>query len=159
VTFAGRLVHFGRYGAGSEDSRLQPLYLGYSTLVRGYDINSFTADECHPNATSSCPEFDRLLGSRMMIFNGEVRAPLVGLFRHRLDYGALPVEVFGFFDSGATWTKDISLGSGGHNFVSSVGAGTRVNVLGFLIAEFNLVKALDRPQRGLQFVFNLRPGF
>src|SRR4029079_18387832 len=130
-------VHLGRYGAGSEDPRMQPLFLGYSTLVRGYDINSFTADECHATATSSCPEFDRLVGSRMLIFNGEVRAPLLGLFRRRLDYGALPVEVLGFFDSGATWTKDISLGSGGHNFVSSAGAGARVNVLGFLIAEFN----------------------
>jgi hypothetical protein len=159
ITFAGRVVHLGRYGSDSEDTRLQPLFLGYSTLVRGYDINSFTAAECHANATSSCPEFDRLVGSRMVIFNGEVRAPLVGLFRHRLDYGALPIEVFGFVDSGATWTKDISLGSNGHNFVTSVGAGTRVNVLGFLIAEFNLVKALDRPQKGLQFVFNLRPGF
>jgi hypothetical protein len=34
-----------------------------------------------------------------------------------------------------------------------------VNVFGFLIAEFNMVKAIDRPQKGWQYVFNFRPSF
>ena len=35
----------------------------------------------------------------------------------------------------------------------------RVNVFGYVIAEFNLARPLVRPVTGWQFVFNLRPGF
>jgi hypothetical protein len=161
VTFAGRLFHFGRYGSDSEDERLQPMYLGYPTLVRGYDINSFNQDDCTPNATSSCPQFDRLVGSRVLVANAEVRAPLASLWTGRLDYGPVPAELFGFFDSGVAWGRGdqfpISRGVG--EWVSSAGIGTRVNVFGYLIAEFNVVKPLNRPQRGWMFVFNMLPGF
>ena len=161
VTFAGRLLHMGRYGGSAEDQRLVPLYLGYPTLVRGYDVNSFTPNDCTPNALSTCPQFDRLVGSRLLVLNGEVRAPLAGLFTGRLDYGPLPVEVFGFVDSGVAWTateKPVFTG-GGRPWLTSVGAGARVNAFGFLVAEFNLVRPLDRLQQGWTFVFNLQPGF
>ena len=36
-TIAARALHYGRYGAGGEDRRLFPLFIGYPTLVRGYD--------------------------------------------------------------------------------------------------------------------------
>ena len=161
VTFAGRLLHFGRYGGSAEDNRLVPLYLGYPTLVRGYDVNSFTPSDCTPNALSTCPEFDRLIGSRVLVLNGEVRAPLMGLFTGRLDYGPLPVEVFGFADSGVAWTAvdKPKFAGGSRPWVTSVGAGARVNVFGYLVAEFNLARPLDRLQQGWTFVFNLQPGF
>src|SRR5262249_24382626 len=66
-TFAGRIMHYGRYGSGGEDQRFFPLYIGYPTLVRGYDINSFDPSECVATASSSCPAFDRLLGSRLLV--------------------------------------------------------------------------------------------
>jgi hypothetical protein len=78
ITLAGRALHIGRYGGDSEDPRLPLMYLGYPSLVRGYDITNFTALDCTITATSSCPEFDHLVGSRMLVFNGEVRAPLMG---------------------------------------------------------------------------------
>ena len=161
VTLAGRVLHFGRYGGSAEDQRLLPLFLGYSTLVRGYDVNSFTPSDCTPNATSSCPEFDQLVGSRILVLNGEVRAPLAGLFTGKLDYGPLPVEVFGFADSGVAWTADDkpAFAGGSRHWVTSVGAGARVNVFGYLVAEFNLARPLDRTQHGWTFVFNLQPGF
>jgi outer membrane protein assembly factor BamA len=161
LTLAGRALHVGRYGGSSEDERLTPLFLGYSTLVRGYNVGSFDASECVPTATSSCPAFDRLVGSRIAVFNGEARVPLVGLFTGKLDYGPVPVELFGFFDTGVAWTRSEgpSFSSGVRSFVSSAGAGARVNVFGFLITELNMVKPLDRPGRGWQFVFNLRPSF
>ena len=49
-TLAARLLHYGRYGSDAEDSRLQPLYLGWPGLVRGYTVGSFDASECHPTA-------------------------------------------------------------------------------------------------------------
>src|SRR5262249_46603931 len=80
VTVAGRLMHSGRYGSGGEDTRLFPLFVGYPNLVRGYDINSFDAAECGTQTDGSCPVFDRLLGSRLLVGNLEVRAPLAALF-------------------------------------------------------------------------------
>ncbi|HWB29277.1 MAG TPA: BamA/TamA family outer membrane protein [Vicinamibacterales bacterium] len=160
VTFAARLLHVGRYGGSSEDERLWPLFVGYSTLVRGYDPNSFDARDCTPTPDGSCPELIRLTGSRMVVFNGEARVPVGGLFTGGLDYGPVPVELFGFFDAGAAWTRDqqLSLGDVGR-WVRSVGAGARVNVFGYLIAEFNAARPLDRKGRGWMYVFNLRPSF
>ena len=161
ITLAGRILHVGRYGGRAEDDRLIPLFLGYSTLVRGYDVNSFDATDCTPNATSTCPEFDRLIGSRILVLNGELRAPLAGLFTGNLDYGPVPVELLLFADSGVAWTRAErpSFAGGTRDWVTSVGAGARVNVFGFAIAEFNLARPLNRGQRGWRFVFNLRPGF
>jgi hypothetical protein len=160
ITLAGRLLHVGRYGAGGEDPRLVPMFLGYATLVRGYDPNSFQASECTPQPDGSCPEFDRLFGSRLLVFNGEVRAPLVGLFTGKLDYGPVPVELIGFYDAGVAWSRsEQPFASGGREWVASVGAGARVNLFGFAIGEFNLARPLNRAGRGWFFVFNLRPGF
>ena len=161
ITFAVRALHIGRYGASGEDERLSPLFLGYSTLIRGYDPNSFEVSECTPQLDGSCPEFDRLFGSRLFVVNAEFRAPLKGLFNGRLDYGPVPVELIGFYDGGVAWTKDIrpSFREGPRSWVGSVGVGARVNLFGYAIGEFNLARPLTRSGRGWFFVFNLRPGF
>jgi hypothetical protein len=160
ITFAGRLLHVGRYGGSGEDQRLLPLFLGYPELVRGYGIGSFDASECPPAATG-CPIFDSLVGSRMVVVNAEIRAPLVGLFRGRLDYGQVPVDVFAFADAGVAWMQSESpaFAGGTRQWVKSVGGGARVNLLGFAVAELNMVRPIDRPGRGWIFVFNLRPGW
>jgi hypothetical protein len=161
VTLAARVLHLGRYGSGGEDGRLTPMFLGNPEFVRGYDINSFTAGDCTPNAASGCPEFDRLIGSRLLVFNGEVRAPLVGLFTGKLSYGYLPIDIFGFVDSGVAWTsaEGPSFSGGRREFVTSAGAGLRANIFGYAVVELNLARPLNRPGRGWMFVFNLRPGF
>ena len=41
----------------------------------------------------------------------------------------------------------------------SFGAAMRVNVLGFMVAEIDYVRPLDRPGRGWLWQFSLRPGF
>jgi len=158
VTLAGRAMHVGRYGRSSENSLLVPLFLGYPTLIRGYDANSFEARECTPTLNGSCPEFDRLFGSRIMVFNGEVRAPLVGLFTGKINYGAVPAEIFGFAETGFAWTAGV-MPSSASNWITSAGVGIRVNMFGFAIAEFNAVRPFDRPLKRWTFVFNLRPGF
>jgi outer membrane protein assembly factor BamA len=161
ITFAGRFIHDGRYGRSAEDERLSPLFLGYPSLVRGYDVNTFDSSDCTFTPTGGCPEYDRLLGTRIMVMNAEVRAPIAGLFNRSLDYGPIPVEVFGFFDTGVAWTRNITpdFAGGTRPFVSSAGFGARVNLFGFAIGEFNMARPLDRHGRGWMFVFNLRPGF
>ena len=67
MTLAFRALHYGRYGSGSDDTRLYPLFIGYPNLVRGYDVGTFNTQDCTANAVSSCPEFDRLQGSRLLV--------------------------------------------------------------------------------------------
>ena len=153
VTVAARVMHYGRYGAGGEDSRLGSLFLGYPSLVRGYDSGSFTTAEC----SSSCPVFDQLLGSRLLVANVEVRAPLLGLFGAKRLYGPLPIDVGGFFDSGVAW--DSASSPGARSIVKSVGATARVNLFGAAVLQLDYVKALDRPGRSPYFTFNLLSGF
>ena len=161
ITFAARGIHVGRYGGDAEDTRLAPMTIGYSTLVRGYDIYSFEAKDCSITLTGACPEYDRLFGSRVAVINAEVRSPLAGLFNRQLDYGPVPVEVFAFFDAGVAWTQadGPDFANGTRPWVKSAGFGARVNLFGFAVGEFNMARPLDRAARGWMFVFNLRPGF
>jgi Tol biopolymer transport system component len=165
-TFATRLLHYGRYGSGGEDQRLQPLFLGFPGLVRGYDFNSFDATECKPGPgddPNSCPVFDQLLGSRIVVANAELRFPLLGLLGIGSGYyGAFPLEFAVFGDGGLAWDtqhQSSVLGSGTRDPVFSAGAGLRINLLGFAVAEVDLVRPFERPDKGWVWEFQLQPGF
>jgi Tol biopolymer transport system component len=164
-TFATRVLHYGRYGKDGEDPRLQPLFLGYPGLVRGYTYGSFDASECDPTPDDpdSCPVFDQLLGSRMIVGNAELRFPLFGALGIGSGYyGVFPIEFALFGDAGLAWDTDHDpsvFGSGSREPVFSAGAGLRINLLGFAIAELDLVRPFDRPGRGWIWQFELQPGF
>jgi Tol biopolymer transport system component len=163
ITLAGRLVHYGRYGSGSEDNRLYPLFLGYPSLVRGYDFNSFEASECVPSTplSTNCPAFDKLIGTRLLVANAEVRFPLLGLVRREFVYGPVPLEGVLFGDAGVAWTrgeKPRFVSGGTRDWARSVGAGVRVNALGFAVLEFDAVRPIDRTG-GWRFQFAFQPGF
>jgi outer membrane protein assembly factor BamA len=163
-TLAGRLLQYGRYGSGGEDPRLQPLFLGFNGLVRGYEYGSFSSSECHPppDAPDSCPVFDQLLGSRMAVANLELRFPLLGVLGLGSGYyGALPIDFMLFGDGGLAWDSEHqpSLSGGDRKPVFSAGAGLRFNLFGFAVLEADLVRPFDRPDKGLVWEFNLQPGF
>jgi outer membrane protein assembly factor BamA len=160
VTVAVRGLHFGRYGGGGEDPRLSALFLGYPSLVRGYDSGSFDARDCGGLA-NTCPAFDSLLGSRLLVGNAELRFPLVGVFRGAYDYGPIPVEAFVFGDAGVAWTGGTkpAFAGGDRQAVRSAGVGARVNAFGYAILEFALARPFDRTGRGWVFSFNLLPGW
>jgi outer membrane protein assembly factor BamA len=160
-TVAGRVMHYGRYGSGSADERLFPLYLGYPSLVRGYDQYSFSAAECVADATSTCPVYDRLLGTRLLLGNLEFRFPLLRPFGVSQNmYGPLPVEVALFADGGVAWDQGEKpeIFGGTRQAVSSAGVAFRVNVLGFMIAEFDIVRPFNRPGKGTMFTFQITAG-
>ena len=160
-TLAARVLHFGRYGSGAEDSRLAPLFLGYPSLVRGYDIGSFSANEC-PTDSNTCPAFYRLLGSRLLVGNFELRFPLLGVLGVGSGYyGALPIEAALFADGGVAWTdaEKASFFGGNRKPVSSAGFALRMNLLGYAIGEVDLVKPFQRPDKGWYLQFSLTPGF
>lgn len=155
-TIAARMEHVGRYGPDAADARLTPLVSGLQTLVRGYDLRSFAADECGARATT-CSMMDELTGSRFALLNLELRAPLAGLLSRSLDYGRLPVEALIFLDAGFLWTGRRGSALEFDRF-RSVGAGARVN-LGGIVMEMTAARPFDRQGSGWRASVLLRPGF
>jgi outer membrane protein assembly factor BamA len=168
LTFAVRGMHVGRYGTDAENDRLVPLYLGYPTLVRGYEIGSIDLSECtpDPNDPGACPEFDRLVGSRLGVLNLELRLPLFGtegfgLFRTRF----LPVELAAFVDAGTAWTEHttpkIRFDEDTFERVPVVSAGVSARLLlgGFAVLHFYAAKPFQRPQEDWVMGFFIAPGW
>ena len=107
ATFAVRGLSYGRYGKDAESGRISPLYLGEETLIRGYGFGSITQDECLTGQSqqSTCPVFDRMLGSRLAVFNAELRIPLFGGSEFGLlNFPFLPTEIAPFLDGGVAYT-------------------------------------------------------
>jgi outer membrane protein assembly factor BamA len=167
-TLAGRVLHYGRYLGGADDDRLQPLFLGYPGLVRGYDDGSFEQRDCQPSADESCPLFNRLLGTRVLIGNLELRFPLLGALGVGSGYyGFLPIELAFFADAGLAWSSDLTetsvtderpwFAGGDRKPVTSAGVGLRMNLFGFAIIEVDYAHAFQRDRWIWQFGFV--PGF
>ena len=160
LTLAARIMHFGRYGADAENSRLFPLYIGYAQLVRGHDVNSFANGECGNTGDTTCPVFDKLVGSKMLVGNLEARLPVLGPLGLLARSVPLPTDLFVFADAGVAWTnaEKPTIFGGTRSLATAVGSGLRINVFGALIAELALVRPLDRPQKGWYFQFSLTQG-
>jgi hypothetical protein len=180
VTIAVRGLHFGRYGPNAERpadclrfdieierppaciNGLADLYLGYADLVHGYGFETFSPADCLRSGTGAdCESFNQLVGSRILVANIEVRAPLLGLFTGELEYGRVPIEVAAFVDAGVAWTsRDAPAFAGGsRRVVRSVGGAARVNVFGLLTLEVAASRPLDRLVRDLRWQIGIRQGF
>jgi Tol biopolymer transport system component len=167
-TLAFRGLHYGRYGRDSESNQLTPLFIGYETLVRGYSINSFDPAECTsvPGDVNACPEFDRLIGSRIAVTNLELRIPLFGNEQFGLiNFPFLPLELVGFLDGGLAWNStdrvrpDFTEQSLERIPVFSAGGSVRVNLFGYLVAELYYAKPFQRPMKGAHWGFSIAPGW
>jgi Tol biopolymer transport system component len=163
LTLAGRVLHFGRYGGGAEDSRLQDLSLGYAALVRGYSIDSFRASECGNRLQTygDCPALDQLFGSRIAVANSELRLPLLGSYAAIPTRHVPPVEAAVFYDTGAAWRKTETIPffqTNSRHVVQSYGTSLRVNILGIAVGQMSYVYPIDRGI-GWHFEFALTSGF
>ncbi|RPI24126.1 MAG: peptidase S9 [Acidobacteria bacterium] len=161
LTLAGRLMHYGRYGSDSEDARLQDEYVGYPSLIRGYDFGSFNVNECQPvtPGDGSCPVFDQLIGSRLAVANLELRMALFGPLGLIPSQGFIPIETAAFYDAAMAWTSRAGADFGSRDPVRSYGGSLRINLLGFVVAQISLVRPLDRPLKNWLWEFSLTPGF
>jgi len=163
LSLAGRVLHYGRYGGDSEDGRLSELSLGYPSLVRGYEPGSFSPKECAPGTGGelSCPTFDRIFGSRLLVGNVEARLQTLGPLGIIPSRSFPPVETAIFYDAGLAWrSKRISSALGiPRRPVSSWGGSLRFNAMGFFIAQLSYVHANDRPARRWGWEFSIIPGF
>ena len=176
-TFAVRGLHIGNYGAretdelGQNDLPFAQEYLGstyYPGFVRGYSYSSFTQEECAPvpGEPQGCPAYDRLFGSRIGLASAELRLPVFGTESLGLiNFPYLPTELSLFGDAGVAWTSNeapvfnFSQQSNERTPVFSVGASTRLNVLGYLIFEIFYAYPFQRPEKGPHFGFQLSPGW
>ena len=170
-TLAFRGLHYGMYGKDAESDRLGALYVGDGSLVRGYSYDSFSSNDCTSNgtgglATSSCPQFDRLVGSKLALANAELRIPLFGTSGFGLIASPLPpIEIAPFVDAGVAWTKasgpvwDLSTTSGDRTPVVSTGIASRINLFGFAVFEVYYAHPFQRPGRSGVWGFVLQPGW
>jgi hypothetical protein len=166
LTVAFRAMTFGRYGPDSEDERLGELYVGQPTFIRGYDPNSFDVTECTITDDDECPEFNRLVGSRIAVGNIELRIPLFGSDQFGIyNWGFLPVEIAPFFDVGAAWTSGdktevrFDRATSDRVPVMSTGLTSRINLFGYIVGEIYYVYPLHRKAKGGHFGFQLAPGW
>ncbi|MAO65150.1 MAG: hypothetical protein CL666_09140 [Balneola sp.] len=167
VTLGFRALHSGRYFQDSDDNRLNPSFIGNPRLIRGYSLNTFSAQECSDSPGDGCPEYERLFGSRIGVANVELRLPVLGieelaLFRSRM----FPSTLSAFFDAGIAWSNDRAPDfkwttdeSSANVSVFSTGLSMRVNILGYLITEFYYAFPLQRPDKTGVFGFQISPGW
>ena len=130
--------------------------------MHGYGFGAFEPGECGAFERTTCAVFDRLGGSRVLILNAEVRAPLLGLFRGEMDYGSyVPLEIAALFDAGVAWSAGSkpTLFGGDRDLVRSYGAALRANIFGFLTLELAASRAIDRVGRPLKWQLGIVQGF
>jgi len=169
ITFALRGLHYGRYGKSADDSTtLYPLFLGEEQLMRGYSVGSFTQSECgSPSGFSTCPAFDRLLGSKLAVASFEIRIPVFGVPEYGLfNVPFLPLTLAPFVDAGVAWTGSTSPSLSSNNTntnyrtpVVSTGLSARFNVLGYAILESYIAHPFQRPGKSWIWGFQLVPGW
>jgi outer membrane protein assembly factor BamA len=161
-------MHFGRYGSDAESGRLQQLFVGYRSLVRGYDAESFSPSECRGVAPTgeTCPQFSRLVGSRYAVANVELRIPLLGTDQLGLiSFPYLPVEIAPFIDAGVAWTSSESPSirfdrdTPDRVPVVSAGVTSRVNLLGAAVIEIFWAHPYQRPGKKGYWGFQIIPGW
>jgi hypothetical protein len=168
VTLAMRGMHYGRYGRDAESDRLSQLYVGRQTLVRGYELGDISLSECTPvpGDTTACPEFDRLVGSRIAVANLELRVPLLGIQGYGLIKASfLPTDLAFFVDAGSAWDKDstpdLRFDRSTTDRVPVVSAGVSARILlgGFAVIEVYYAKPFQRPRESWVTGFTISPGW
>jgi hypothetical protein len=167
VTLATRTMYLGRFGEDAENGTLPPLYVGYPTLVRGYNARDFAQDN------STDPDvltINDLIGNQMAIGNIELRLPFTGPERlSAIKSKIIFTELNLFTDGGVAWgsydgfqigTKPVNRVARDSKLVMSTGISLRVNVFGYLVVEPYF--AIPWQNGGFQngsFGFNFQPGW
>ncbi|MEO6778469.1 MAG: DPP IV N-terminal domain-containing protein [Gemmatimonadaceae bacterium] len=175
LTFATRLFFDGSYG---RDAYQLPIYVGSPSFVRGYDQSSFYGGySCQSflgagNAYANGCSAPQLIGTRAVVFNEELRFPIIRRFDlGRLPIGIPPVDGALFYDAGLAWSagQKVSFGKPtNYNpltdtdryFLRSYGATIRVNVFNLAVLSWSVARPLDRPgYKRFNWTFALGVGY
>lgn len=162
VTFAFRFYNYNRFGQDAESGKIAPLYLGYTYLVRGYDVTSGSKDYV------SGLTIDQLAGSRLIVTNAEIRIPLTGprklsLIKSRYFFTDLAL----FFDGGLVWDSthhpDLKwqvTSSSDRIPLFSGGLSLRLNLFGYMVIEpYYAIPFQDGGFQNTSFGINFIPGW
>lgn len=166
LTLATRNMYVGRFGRDAENGVLPPLYLGYSTLIRGYDANMFNEENA---TTQDKVTINDLIGSQMYVGNVELRYPLTGPERiSGIKSRFFLSELNLFTDGGVTWGgyQGLAIDDKGRQMDSksklilSSGVSLRINLFGYLIIEpFYAVPWQYGGFKNANFGLNFVPGW
>ncbi len=159
LTFATRLFFNGSYGRDANDL---PIYVGSPEFVRGYDQSSFYGGySCQAflgesNVYANGCAAPTLIGTRAVVFNEELRFPII----RRFDLGSLPIglpPVDGalFYDAGLAWRAGQTIhfsrpadynpnADTERYFLRSYGATFRVNLFNLAVLNWSVARPLDR---------------
>ncbi len=174
ITFAGRIYGYGRLG--DTNNQLNPIFLGFPFLIRGYEANSFYSNDGGISESPNGFTIDQLIGNRIAVANFEVRLPFTGPEKLSvIPSKFLFSELNLFFDAGLAWDKGQTIDFGSkappqigmqgtvpvYNTsvrvpVYSAGISARVNIFGYFVLEPYLAfpfnrKDIDKPVFGLAF--------
>ncbi|PYF76819.1 basic secretory protein-like protein [Pedobacter nutrimenti] len=102
VTLAARAYSYMRIGRDGEN--LYPLYVGYPYLIRGYESGSIYNSKDPQSGTF---DINQLSGSKIAVFNFEVRLPFTGPKKlAQIPSAFLFTDLNFFFDAGLAWDED-----------------------------------------------------
>lgn len=178
LTIGVRGLHYGRYGLDASEQTqdgfglLNPLFLGFETLVRGYAFESYESNVCDAGRTAqnSCPGINRLYGHKLAVGSVEMRVPFIGVEQFGIiNFPFLPTELVAFADAGLAWDNPLfptddpsvewSRSPSARVPVVSTGFAARTNILGFLILEAYYAYPWQRTDRGWHWGFQMAPGW
>ncbi|MGI8546320.1 MAG: hypothetical protein ACR2M1_03135 [Gemmatimonadaceae bacterium] len=172
LTFATRFFYDASTG---RDSYLFPIYVGRPEFVRGYDQSSlFGGYSCasflgNQNSFGVGCSTTELLGTRVAVFNEELRFPIIRRFDlGKSPIGLPPVDGAVFYDAGLAYSQ----GQTPHlarpanydpktqrYFLRSYGAGVRVNLFNLAVLRWDYAKPIDRVPSKFNWTFSLGASF
>jgi hypothetical protein len=135
------------------DEGFFPKYIGRPDFIRGYDRANFNFYDCTSviGSTAECNNA-QLAGSRVAVFNAELRFPIIRRFDVGSSFGLPPLDGLIFYDAGLAWSKGQTphLGNAprGNNPsedrypLASWGGGLRVNLFNLAILRWDYARPL-----------------
>jgi len=163
LTFATRFLSSVSVGP---DETFFPKYIGRPDFVRGYDRANFNFVDCTSiigAGQTQCANA-QLAGSRVAVFNAELRFPIIRRFDVGSNFGLPPLDGLLFYDAGLAWSSGQTphLGSAPANTnpdfnrypLASYGAGLRVNLFNLAILRWDYARPLVG-QRKPNWTFSL----
>lgn len=173
LTFSTRLFADATVG---RDENLFPKYIGTPDFVRGYDQSSFYNGYSCGNFLNTSDINSQgcaaqgLIGTRVAVFNEELRFPII----RRFDIGSLPiglppVDGLFFYDAGLAWNRgqrvtvtkpdnyDVTVD---RYVMRSYGFGLRVNLFNIAVLRWDMARPLDRDtDKKFKWTFSIGPSF
>ncbi len=130
-----------------------PKYIGRPDFVRGYDRANFNFYDCTSvlGSSGTCNNA-QLAGSRVAVFNAELRFPIIRRFDVGSSFGLPPLDGLLFYDAGLAWSKAQTPHLGNAPIgndptkdrypLTSFGAGLRVNLFNLAILRWDYAHPL-----------------